>query len=532
MLSINKIIFEIYQRFSWRFKAKLLLLVIMTSVALYFEISLFKIFNEYTNGLKQQKPNNVIIILTLSIIFRIASNSYNVWLTHMFAHDLSNLVYINAVNSPMHKGFRQSELITNANIRSSKLVEGMLLPLVNVISALIFLAAYITLFASTVDKSLIYIAVFVVFGFATITLLTSVTIKQLGRIEAIYDVSVIDWLRATAVGYLDVNINSARRNVMDRFQELDLKLRANRAYIAILSLTPKFIIESLILIVFMLVIIFPGTINKDLQITSLFIAIRMVPLAQQIFRSISVILGSQGSTSEVIRFFIESENKKEDLSTTNNSIIVRASDSQHVYIKDFTVGMAGDELKWTGRFDIIPGEKIFLYGDSGVGKSQFVRSLAIELRKSFGNNYVKIITNTDFNPDIKIKELLDFYDLQLNTDKFKRMTHTMEKLELLSFEEEIDILLNRQVFSLSTGERVRLNIAVALAQDPKLLILDEVHSNLNSRNRDQLFKLLDQQDSLSCVYISHIRIQKKYIDHMYKFTLKNHQRQICRDNIN
>lgn len=64
---------------------------------------------------------------------------------------------------------------------------------------------------------------------------------------------------------------------------------------------------------------------------------------------------------------------------------------------------------------------------------------------------------------------------------------------------------NRPVWSLSAGERQRIEIARCLLQDPKLLILDEPTSVLTPQEADQLFVTLERlkSEGRALLYISH-----------------------------
>ena len=64
---------------------------------------------------------------------------------------------------------------------------------------------------------------------------------------------------------------------------------------------------------------------------------------------------------------------------------------------------------------------------------------------------------------------------------------------------------NRPVWSLSAGERQRIEIARCLLQDPKVLILDEPTSVLTPQEAEKLFETLDRlkAEGRALLYISH-----------------------------
>ena len=64
---------------------------------------------------------------------------------------------------------------------------------------------------------------------------------------------------------------------------------------------------------------------------------------------------------------------------------------------------------------------------------------------------------------------------------------------------------DRPVWTLSAGERQRIEIARCLLQDPKLLILDEPTSVLTPQEAEKLFETLDRlkAEGRALLYISH-----------------------------
>lgn len=82
----------------------------------------------------------------------------------------------------------------------------------------------------------------------------------------------------------------------------------------------------------------------------------------------------------------------------------------------------------------------------------------------------------------------------------------------------IDSILNENGFSLSQGERQRLGLARALIKKPKLLILDEVTSNLDEETENIIADMIyNKCKYITCIIISHNANFIKKCDESYFF---------------
>src|SRR5260370_339355 len=87
-------------------------------------------------------------------------------------------------------------------------------------------------------------------------------------------------------------------------------------------------------------------------------------------------------------------------------------------------------------------------------------------------------------------------------ESFKDMS---ARLEQVSNVYGLPLDPRREVWQLSVGERQRIEIVLALMQNPKFLILDEPTAVLNPQEADQLFIVLDRlkAEGRAILYISH-----------------------------
>lgn len=171
-------------------------------------------------------------------------------------------------------------------------------------------------------------------------------------------------------------------------------------------------------------------------------------------------------------------------------------------------------------FRLNEGEIVALLGESGVGKSTILSLLAGLEEPTIGSIYLdnkevippsrKLIAGQqniklvkqDYGlfPNITVRENIA-YELRLyNTDyRNERVEYLLKLCELTS----IDDRLPRNT---SGGEQQRTVIARAIADEPRLLLLDEPFSHLDRRNKERLkeeiIEIIDSE-KMGCLFVTH-----------------------------
>jgi subfamily B ATP-binding cassette protein MsbA len=146
------------------------------------------------------------------------------------------------------------------------------------------------------------------------------------------------------------------------------------------------------------------------------------------------------------------------------------------------------------------GSTTALVGSSGSGKSTLI-SLAMNFNQPLsgsiridGKNlqtirlrdfrsYLGVVMQDNFLFDGTIAENIAFSNPHATLDEIKevsRIAHCEEFIE--NFEQKYDTVVGERGVKLSGGQRQRIAIARAILADPKLLILDEATSSLDSES--------------------------------------------------
>ena len=153
------------------------------------------------------------------------------------------------------------------------------------------------------------------------------------------------------------------------------------------------------------------------------------------------------------------------------------------------------------------GDRIALIGQNGAGKTTLIRCiLGLYTYEGFLNVLGKnprtqreeILQEVGFVPQLPpplkmtVSEIMDFFSVVTQTDR--------EKFEKIANDLNLDVNnhLNKPFLKLSGGMKQKLLVSLALARNPKILLMDEPSANLDPEARQVLFQYLKElpQDTL------------------------------------
>ncbi|MFD1276836.1 ABC transporter ATP-binding protein [Streptomyces kaempferi] len=176
---------------------------------------------------------------------------------------------------------------------------------------------------------------------------------------------------------------------------------------------------------------------------------------------------------------------------------------------------------------VAPGETVGVIGETGSGKSTFARTVLGLVRASAGRiviggedvsaygprqwrglrrrgvvQYVFQDPLRSLDPDLTIEESLVEPLLVQGVERAEAVGRARTFLARVRLSEE---LLDRLPGELSGGQRQRVAVARALVTEPRLVILDEPVSALDSANRVQVLQILKElrAHGVALVFISH-----------------------------
>lgn len=171
---------------------------------------------------------------------------------------------------------------------------------------------------------------------------------------------------------------------------------------------------------------------------------------------------------------------------------------------------------------IEPGEFVFIVGDSGSGKSTFIRLLLKELEPTtgeitvMGKNLSKL-KHKDI-PYYRRKMGVVFQDFRLLKDRnvyeniafALRVTETPTRVLKKKVPAALSLVGLAQKYKsypkqLSGGEQQRVAIARAIVNEPSILLADEPTGNLDPANSWEIMKLLEEanQRGTTVIVVTH-----------------------------
>jgi iron complex transport system ATP-binding protein len=189
------------------------------------------------------------------------------------------------------------------------------------------------------------------------------------------------------------------------------------------------------------------------------------------------------------------------------------------------------------NFELYDGELLGIIGPNGSGKTTLLRAITKVIQPIRGNiilekeNINKLTTkqiaqkiavvsqSSDIEFDITVEELVYMGRIPFRKKlQFFETKHDEEIVNKSLIMTDVIKLSKRYINELSGGERQLVYIAKALAQEPKLLILDEPTSHLDISHQVKildLVKKLNNENKLTVIVVLHdLNLASEYCDRL------------------
>ncbi|MDD2989162.1 MAG: ABC transporter ATP-binding protein [Zoogloea sp.] len=445
-------------------------------------------------------------------------------------HEISVKAYENHLYQPYvyHVNSNSSEFLACIDKCNSSIFN-VLLPVLNcAVSLVISIAIVGSLIA--IDHFVAVVAgSAIAFSYLFVILLTRVRLHQNSVVIAEVQTSRIKAIQEGLGGIRDVLLENAQKIFVGSFSVVDVELRKAQISSAFLSAAPRFMIESVILILIALVAVFSssseGNVNNAIPMLSAMGlgAMRLFPQLQQIFYGWTSVRSNYRSLENVASFLdrtIPSEYFQID-GHSNNLCFEHSIDFDKTA---FRYPGASRAVLDSIDLHIKRGERVGFVGKTGSGKSTLIDILMGLLAPTSGGlmiDGVKLdaggrlewrkriahVPQQIFLSDASLAENIAFGvpRLKINMDRVRWAAEKAQVLDAIEqMPEGFSTMVGERGVKLSGGQRQRLGIARALYRKPDLLVLDEATSALDSKTEslvmDAIFKL---DDKLTVVVIAH-----------------------------
>ena len=474
---------------------------------------------------------SVFLLLMFSISFKALTNYAALRFTFMRQFSLGKRLIERYLHQPYSWFLNRHSADLGKNIISevSHIVNQVLNPLLNLIQN-IFITLAILIILILVNLN-IAIKVGLTLGFAygiiyffTRRLVFKIGNERLKASESLF-ISVIEAFGAIK----EVKLAGLEKNFISRYSIPAKKLAESQALLGLLSNLPRFALEVIAFGGIILVTLFfiaqseSGNINDMIPIMALYVfaGYRLMPALQAIYRSVAQIRYAKPSLDNLYNDLKNSkstipasdENRLEfKKNITLKNIFYQYPNSKKIVLNDLNLKISASS-------------RIGIVGATGSGKTTIVDIILglLEFQKgrfevdskligknnmrSWQNSIGYIPQNIFLTDDTVLANIA--FGIEKNKVNLKSAENAAKIASLHEFivnelPEKYQTYIGEKGIRLSGGQRQRIGIARALYRNPKLLILDEATSSLDSLTEQAVMDAVYNIDKgLTIIMIAH-----------------------------
>lgn len=264
---------------------------------------------------------------------------------------------------------------------------------------------------------------------------------------------------------------------------------------------------------------------------------RLIPSLTRISNSIQRLYYNFPSISKINDDFIKFKYNN-DYKKQNENLSIKFENNCHFQNVYFSYKLKPkveeDFILKNLNFKLIKGQKVGISGKSGIGKSTFL-DLFLGFYEPYKGqisidninllrckkNWQNIITCVPQEISIKSDTLLNnitFGSKPVDKNIISKIIEDIGLKELVdSMEYGLNTIIGEKGFKLSPGQKQRLAIGRALYFNPKVLVLDESTSSLDSYNEKNILeKILIEKNNITILWVSHKKELFKKFDENYE----------------
>ena len=502
------------------------LALIFSIILLYFQNSQDVNFTFLSINLDILNFNTVILFLISIIIIKTIYLNFFSWWRNNFVFKFNSLISNKIFNSYLNRNYEfhlkkdSSEFVRNT-FNESKIYSNNLDIILKTFSELLLLL-FIIIFLFFYNFFITSISLLITFSIALLYIsLTKKSLVNFSNSKVLYVKNLLKNIREGYDYIKEIKIYNLKNFFTNKFDKNLKEVNKASKWSAVIIEIPKNSLELFVLFFFGILYYFFSTINFEISETEIAILIasygtasmKIIPSSLRLINHLSTISNTIVSVREINKQLVFKNielNKDLKIYDSQNEVIVKNLNFSYENNKNFYL----DNI----CFNMKTGEIIFLKGESGIGKSTLINLICGLIKTT--NGKIKCNNNDISQNIIKWFEGISYVSqgsrllddtilnniiLENSLDK-KKLDYAIKISNSDKFINEHDEKLNYMVgengSNLSGGQAQRIILARALYKNPKILILDEFTSALDSENEKQIFNSLESLKKDRIILIS------------------------------
>jgi ATP-binding cassette subfamily B protein len=514
-----------------------------------------KIFNNsnlapFIQILNINKPNQLLLPISILFATAIIVSSFTRFLLLWFqtklgfsmGSDFSNKIYELTLFQPFEKHLERnsSEIIAGISNKVNFVIYQVLLPSFSFVSSFIMiLVILLSLLFINFKITIISILGFSIF-YGLIILKNKKILIEYGAVINSNTTLLIKVLQEGLGGIRDVLIDGTQNTYLDFYRKADQSLRFAQSKTAIISSSPRFLLESIgmILIIMMsyYLAVYSDQFSTAIPILGSFALAsqRLLPLLQQAYLNWSSLMGGKASLIDTLELLNQ---PKPNYFYNNNPKSIKFENLISLVEVSYNYKSSNSRVLNDINLDIKKGSCIGFIGKTGSGKSTLLDIIMGLLTPTKGKILVdNEIINTEnhrswqsrlahvpqfiYLSDTSIAENIAFgipYD-KIDHNKVKLAAQKSQLDEtILTWEMGYKTVVGERGVRLSGGQRQRIGIARALYKNADVLVFDEATSALDNKTEGEIINAIESLgQNLTIILVAHRLTTLKYCNKIYE----------------
>lgn len=367
------------------------------------------------------------------------------------------------------------------------------------------------------------------------------SLEKKGKLSQIHRAKQIDLLNQGIFLYRENKILSRENFFLNNFSDETGKKENNQLFTFVVSSLPKIYLEIIAISSFLMITLFFVYLDRDLKLFLPTLALLAVAVIRMIpaFNAITSCLARMSFFKPSLNLLLEQSRQKE---LTNPKIKINLKFNKQLILNNISYRYSDNSKLILNNIDfkIKKNQAIGIYGKSGSGKTTLLNIIMGLLTPNAGEIYfddVKLKNNqipknifSIVSQDVVLMDSTVKNNIALGVNKkqinLKEIDEVIKKAQLEELIDNLpkglDTIIGERGVRLSGGQRQRISIARALYSNPKILILDEATSSLDTKTEDEIMKSIYKlKKNLTIIIVTHRLRSLNFCDEKYSFIDNN-----------